>query len=60
VEIGDTEIRITASDVDVPGLQLHTPVIFRHMEHFHPTAEARGTEADRETVIALVRGSMQR
>lgn len=60
VEIGDTEIRITAAEVDVPELQLHTPVIFRHMEHFHPTAEARGTKADRETVIALVRESVQR
>lgn len=60
VEIGDTEIRITAADVDVPELLLHTPVIFRHMEHFHPTAEARGTAADREAVIALGRKAVQR
>ncbi|MNC49079.1 hypothetical protein D3C75_982290 [compost metagenome] len=57
VEVGNSEIRISATDVDVPELHLHTPVIYRHVEHFHPTPEARGTELDRETIITLTRGA---
>ncbi|MDF2935976.1 MAG: metallophosphoesterase [Paenibacillaceae bacterium] len=57
VEISGSEIRISALDVDAPELHLQTPVIFRHMEHFRPTPEERGTELDRETVITLVRGA---
>lgn len=57
VDIHPLEITVMATDVDVPELHLHTPVIFRHMEHFRPTPEARGTALDREIVIPLARGA---
>lgn len=57
VEVDGAEIRISPVEVDVPELKHHTPVIYRHMEHFRPTPEARGEDQDRETVISLARGA---
>ncbi|WP_308638279.1 metallophosphoesterase family protein [Paenibacillus silvisoli] len=55
IDIGEDSVRISAVDVEEAGLSDHAATLHDHMNFFSPTAEARGTDTEREIVIPLLR-----
>jgi len=53
VDIGEDDIRVAAVDLDEETLRQAAPVLHANMQHFRPTAEARGEAADRECAVRL-------
>jgi len=56
VELEDDSIHIHAVDIDDMELSRQLPEIHRHMKHFSPNANARGTELERACSVLLVKG----
>ncbi|SFE07991.1 Calcineurin-like phosphoesterase [Paenibacillus catalpae] len=54
VDMKEDEIRIMAVDVTDAALTDHAPILHRHMKHFGHNPDARGMDADRETIVNLL------
>lgn len=53
IEIGENEITVTAIDVNDSAIAQSAPIIYDNINHFSPTAAARGTDEHRNCHIPL-------
>lgn len=57
IDISNTDIRVTASDLTDDVIARNAPVIYNNMDHFSHTKDARGQESDRQCTITLKQSS---